>query len=340
MKRRSKHGTAALAAVAVLLGILLVVNLISIQLFSRLDLSDGKVYTLSKASRELVRKLDDNLTIKAYFSRDLPPPYNANSRYLRDQLDEYKAYSRGKFTYEFVDPGSDSLLEREAQGFQIPPVQVNAVEKDKIEVKKVYMGLAFIYQDKHETLPVIQSTDGLEYEISSTIKRLTSKDRVKIGILQGLEAPDLYKDLNNLRTLLERNYTVQPISLERNQTIPSDVKVLLVIGVLTDFDDWSKFAIDQFIMSGGKVGFMLNRVAADLQNSQARQALLRLDDWTTSYGFKINPNLVEDRRCGVINVRQSMGGAVPLLPTDHQIQRDQSHRPRYQQHDAVLPQHH
>ena len=152
-----------------MLGILLVVNLFSTQIFSRLDLTECKVYTLSKGSRDLVRNLEDPLTIKAYFSEDLPPPYNTSARYLRDQLDDYKAYSGGKLKYSFVDPGSEEELEREAQSFQIPPVQVNAVEKDRIEVKRVYMGLVFLYQDKHETIPLVQGTAGLEYDIPARL---------------------------------------------------------------------------------------------------------------------------------------------------------------------------
>lgn len=307
MKRRSKHGVAAIVATALLLGILLVLNLISTQLFTRLDLTEGKIYSLSKASRQLVRNLDDRLVTKAYFSKDLPAPYNSNARYLRDQLEEYKAYSNGKFTFEFVDPGSDSLLEKQAQSFQIPPVQVNAVEKDKIEVKKVYMGLVFIYEDKHETMPLIQSTAGLEYDISSTIKRLTSKERLKVGVLQGYGAPDLYQELNNIRRVLERSYEIRPVYLDRNQMVPDDIQILLVASLTQDLNDWGKFAIDQFIMRGGRVAFLLNKVSANLQTSQASPSPLRIDDWTQKYGFKINNDLVMDRRCGMINVQQQMG---------------------------------
>lgn len=307
MKRRSKHGAQAVTATLLLLGILLVINLISTQIFGRMDLTEGKVYTLSKGSRELVKNLEDPLTIKAYFSQDLPAPYNANARYLRDQLDDYKAYSGGKLKYEFVDPGSEADLEKEAQSFQIPPVQVNAVEKDRLEVKKVYMGLVFLYQDKHETIPLVQSTAGLEYDVTSTIKRLTSRERTKVGILQGLGAPDLYQEMNNLRSILERNYDVQTVTLTRNQLVPDGIQVLLVIGPSENFDDWSKFAIDQFIMKGGKVAFLLNKVSADLQSSQARKSALNIDDWTKNYGFKINDDLVMDVHCGMVNMQQRMG---------------------------------
>ncbi len=307
MKRRSKHGAQAVTSILILLGILLVVNLISTQIFGRLDLTEGKIYTLSEGSRDLVRNLEDPITAKAFFSENLPPPYNANSRYLRDQLDDYKAFSGGKFKYEFIDPKSEEGLEKEARDYQIPPVQVNAIEKDRLEVKKVYMGLVFLYQDKHETIPVIQTTAGLEYEITSTIKHLASRDRTKVGLLQGLGAPDAFQTMNNVRSILERNYEITTVELTRNRMVPDDVDVLLVIGVTEQFDDWTKFAIDQFIMYGGSVAFMLNKVDTDLNNQMARRADLDVDDWFKNYGFKINDDLVMDMRCGMVNMQQRMG---------------------------------
>ncbi len=307
MKRRSKRGAQAVTATLILLGILLVINLISTQIFGRLDLTEGKIYTLSDGSKELVANLDDPLTVKAYFSENLPAPYNSNARYLRDQLDDYKAYSGGKFKYEFADPSTEEGLEKEAQDFQIPPVQVNAVEKDRLEVKKVYMGLVFLYQDKHETIPVVQTIAGLEYEITSTIKHLTSSDRSKVGIFQGLGAPDAFQAMNNLRQIMERNYEIATVELTRNRMVPDDVDVLLVIGATETFDNWSKFAIDQFIMRGGSVAFMLNKVSSDLQNQMARPAALDVDEWFKTYGFKINDDLVMDIHCGMVNMQQRMG---------------------------------
>jgi gliding-associated putative ABC transporter substrate-binding component GldG len=307
MKRRSKHGAQAITYLVLLLGIFLVLNLISAQVFSRLDLTEGKIYTLSDGSRELVANLEDPLTVKVFFSENLPAPYNANARYLRDLLDDYKTYSHGMFHYEFMDPSSEEELEKQARDFQIPPVQVNTVEKDQLQVKKVYMGLVFLYRDKHETIPVVQTTTGLEYEISSTIKYLTSAQRTKVGILKGLGAPDPYQEMNNLRSLLEKNYEITTVDLTGNKMVPEDVDVLMVAGVTQDFDDWSKFAIDQFIMRGGRAAFLLNKVSADLQTQMARKAPLKIDDWTKNYGFKINDDLVMDVRCGMVQMQQRMG---------------------------------
>lgn len=100
------------------------------------------------------------------------------------ELDEYKTYSHGRLSYEFLDPGSREELEKEASSFRIPPVQINIIQNDKFELKKVYMGLAFLYEDRQEVIPLVQNTIGLEYDITSTIKRLTSKEIKKVGTVQ------------------------------------------------------------------------------------------------------------------------------------------------------------
>jgi len=108
------------------LGILILINFISIRLFSRLDLTKAGVYTLSNASKALVRDLDDRITVKAYFTEDLPAPYNNNRRQVLDILNEYKAYAKGNLHFEFFNPEGEKN-EHEAQQAGIPPELTNAL---------------------------------------------------------------------------------------------------------------------------------------------------------------------------------------------------------------------
>ena len=167
--------------VLLVVGVTILVNIVALRFFQRLDLTHDKIFTLSDASRNLVKSLDDKFLVKAYFTSDLPPEYANNRRYLKDQLDEYRAYAGGNFQYEFIDPSKKEEVEQEAQRYGVPPVQVQVLKQDKLQVEKAYMGLVFLYGDKQERLPVIQSTANLEYEISSAVKKLTSKELKKIG---------------------------------------------------------------------------------------------------------------------------------------------------------------
>ncbi|MEK6565957.1 MAG: GldG family protein, partial [Bacteroidota bacterium] len=167
----NRKKTQALTRAALILGILILVNFISIRLFGRLDLTKQGVYTLSDASRKLVGSLDDRVNVKAYFTEDLPAPYNSYRRTVLDILNEYKAYSSGNLTFEFISPQGEKG-EQEAQQQGIPPAQVNVFKEDKLEVVRAYFGLIFLSEDRKETLPTVQNLGSLEFDVSSTIKRL------------------------------------------------------------------------------------------------------------------------------------------------------------------------
>ena len=276
--------------------------------FTRFDMTSNKMYTLSTASKDLVKALDDKFLIKAYFTSDLPAPYNNNRRYLQDQLDEYRAYAHGNLQYEFIDPakGDKDELEQEAQRYGVPPVQVQVVKEDKMQVEKAYMGLVFLYGDKQERLPVIQSLDNLEYEISSTIKKMTAKDLKKIGFLQGHGEPKL-DAVGQLKTNLEKQYVVTTVDLAGGKSIPPDVAVLVIAGPNTEFKDWEKYLIDQYIMQGGKVAFFINKVNISLQTEQGQPVNVNLDDILETYGARVNTDLIRDERCAMVNVRQQAG---------------------------------
>ena len=109
-----KFNSSSIISILLLLGILIMINTIGVRNFVRLDLTSSKMYSLSKASKEIVRSIEDKLLIKAYFTPNLPSPHNNTSRYLRDMLEDYRAYSKGHLDYEFIDPGSEEELEKEA----------------------------------------------------------------------------------------------------------------------------------------------------------------------------------------------------------------------------------
>jgi gliding-associated putative ABC transporter substrate-binding component GldG len=292
----------------VIVAIVVVINLIGLRIFTRADLTEDKIYTLSRASKNVVANLEDRLTVKAYFTKDLPSPYNANSRYVNDALEDYRSYSRGKFVFEFVDPADEAKLEEEAQRYRVQPVQVNVMEKDNVQLKKAYMGLVLIYGDKHETIPLVQDVQNFEYEMTSAIKRVVADKLPRVGFLGGFGIPDAGKDMRNIVSALSKHYEVMPVStLQGNNLIDSELDVLCIIQPKEPLDDWTKFCIDQFVMRGGKVGWFLNKVKADVQTSTASGMQLNLDDMTRQYGFTVANNLVCDLNSSMINVQQQQG---------------------------------
>lgn len=327
MKKRSYLSLDSITSVLLVLGIIILINLISVGHFSRLDLTEGKIYTLSEASRRVVGQIKDRLTIKAFFSENLPDPYSSTARYLKDQLDEYKAYSHGQLAYEFLDPGTKEELEKEAASFRIPPVQVNVIQDDKFELKKVYMGLAFLYEDRQEVIPLVQNTVGLEYDITSTIKRLTSKEVKKVAFLTGHQEPDIYQEVRAVQETLAKTYDVQTLDLS-DKLVPDGIEVLIVLNPKEALSDWEKLAIDQFLIKGGKVAFLINKVETQIETSKAELLDLKLDDWLTQYGVKIRSDLVFDARNTRINIQQRRGWFTitntvpyPFFPEIHDLER-------------------
>lgn len=164
--------------------VLVLLNAAAVTLFWRFDLTAGKVYSLSDASRRVVATLSEPLTIKVFFSRNLPAPYNHTEQYLRDLLEEYAVYGDRTLNYTFYDvspkEGGEMTTEagrnqQLASGYGIDPIQVQVIEKDEVKFQKAYMGLVLIHGDMIERLPAITATDGLEYRLTTTIQNLNNK---------------------------------------------------------------------------------------------------------------------------------------------------------------------
>ena len=299
-----KLNTTSIITVLFLVGILVMLNVIGIRYFIRADLTSNNLYSLSKASKDIVGNIEGKLIIKAYFSPDLPGQFAGQSRYLRDMLEDYRAYSQGNLDYQFIDPGSEEKLAQEAQSFQIQPVQVQSVANDKIEVKLVYMGLVFIYGDKRETIPTITSSSNLEYEISSIIFRLTSPDQPVLGIAstgtqqQQASMQQLYENLG-------RVYDVRPVSLD--EPISPVYDGVLVLAPRQTFSDWQLFNLDQYIMNGGKVGMFMNSYTASLQTGQAAPYNLNVNRILTHYGIGLGDDMLIDTSANFVEVQVPQG---------------------------------
>ena len=201
---------------------LILLNLISRDNFHRFDLTDNKKFSLSPSSKTIVSKLDDRLTIKVYFSDDLPSELGNTRRFLQDILEEYQALS-DDVSFFFHAPESDSELEEQARKDGIQPVQMQALENDQMVVKKVYLGMVLLFENKKEIIPLIQSTAGLEYMISTKIKSLINIDKKTIGLM-ALNDEELPKT-DNLTSQLNQHYNFRTI--DSRTDIPENIDVLL-----------------------------------------------------------------------------------------------------------------
>lgn len=157
--------------------IIVLVNLVGAGLYFRIDLTRNSAYSLSKISKKVVASLEEPLTVKVFFSNDLPAPYNSVARYLADLLEEYAQYGGKNFRYEFIDMEKQKEA---AADFGVQPVQVRELKNDRVSTRSAYMGIAIVHGDLIESVDFIagpenNETSGIEYKITTTIQKMNGK---------------------------------------------------------------------------------------------------------------------------------------------------------------------
>ncbi|MBT3250655.1 MAG: GldG family protein [Candidatus Marinimicrobia bacterium] len=283
--------------------VVILINVISRNIHFRLDFTENNIYSLSESSELIVDKIDDILTMKVYFSDNLPGEYGNNKRYLQDILEEYAALSNGKIRFEFYPPESDEKMEEEALKYGIQPVQLQVVENDKLEIKKVYMGMVFIYEDLRETIPVIQTTTGLEYDITTKIKKMVDTRKKSIGIVNLTESAEPQNQ--TISEILSQSYNIRPV--DPANPIQGDISVLLVDGVE---DSVSVDVLDNlrsFVARGGNIFMAQGRIKSDLQTQSATVIQSNIFDFLDEVGLHVNDNLVLDALCSQVTISQNRG---------------------------------
>ena len=297
---------------AILFIALVLLNLIARNWYDRYDLTDTKMYSLSSSTKQVIKRIDDLLNIKVYFSDNLPGEYGNNRRYLQDILEEYAAISKGNINFEFYVPDTDEELEQEAQKSGVQPVQLQVIEKDEAVVKKVFMGVAIYFEDQREVIPVVLSTTGLEYEITTRIKKLVEKDKEFVGIINiGDDGPQT----TTLSQILRQRYEVRSIDISNE--IPSNINVLIVTGIKDSLETGSLTNLEKFLDNGGNMFVAQNPLDVDLQTQKAEVFQSNFFDVLKPYGLSITENLILDKSCGRVNVMQNMGFIRMNVPMEY-----------------------
>ena len=255
--------SAGVVAVAL---ILLLLNFVFSVVRTRVDLTEGGLYTLSAGTRSILSKLDAPVKLRFYYSQreqNVPLPIKGFARRVEDLLAEYKQVSGGKVLIEKLDPEPDSDAEDSAN---IEGVQAQQLPSGD----RFYLGLSVSYADEKIALPAL-SLDReqlLEYDISRAIARATTTSKPVIGVLSPMPVfgsrgiPQMGVPPNDKFVFiseLERDFAVRRISPDA-KAIDKDVKVLVVINP-RGLSDETEYALDQYVLRGGKMIAMLDPYA-------------------------------------------------------------------------------
>ncbi len=286
-------------------GILVMVNLLASRFFFRIDLTEDNRYTLSRATRDLLRELQEPVTVSAYFSEGLPPDIDKVRRDFRELLSEYASRSGGKIVYEFINPNRDPEAEQEAYRNGISPVMINVREKDQAVQKKAFLGAVLKYGEKTEVLPFIQPGTAMEYALSAGIRKMTADEKNAVGFIQGHGEPTTTMFAQAMEALSVLN-RAEPVNLT-DSTYLARYKTLVIAAPTDSFPDAHLAMIDRYLGGGGNLVIALNRVEGDLQQAMGREVATGLEAWLETKGVRIAGDFIVDANCGSINVVQQQG---------------------------------
>ena len=310
------YSTGGVVAMAL---ILIAFNVIAGAFKERVDLTKEKAFTLSQGTRAILSKLDTPVKIRLYCSQGETAPetvyLKSYARRVEDLLAEYKQASRGKLLIEKYDPQPDSDAEDSAR--------LDGVEGQTLRNgDKFYLGLSVSQLDEKQALPFLDPNRErlLEYDLSRAITRVVTPEKPVVGIMSpmpvfGMPSNPMMARMGQqgqqpwvIVTELKNDFNVRRIAMEADK-IDDDVKVLLVIHP-REITDKAQYAIDQFIMRGGKLIAFLdplpmvdtreqNQMLGNIPNSGSN-----LDKLLKSWGLSLDTSKV----VADMNYKMQLGG--------------------------------
>ncbi len=251
--RRLRTGTLALiAGVAVL-------NLLGGNIRGRLDLTQEGLYTLSDGSREILRELDDIVTLRLVISDGLPAELQPALRDVTDLIADLRGAADGQLVVQDLNPNESPEAGTEARNLGISQNEFNVLRDDEFEVRRGWFGLAILYADQREVIPYINRTDDLEFRIVSAIAKMTTLQRPTLAFLTGFGAqgPETFRTF--AQSVSER-YDLQTIDITVD-TVPdlSAVDVVVVAGPQQPIQQQTVNALDAFVDGGGSALFLIDK---------------------------------------------------------------------------------
>ncbi len=336
-KQRSRRALVLLQLV-LFAGVLLFLNILSNvrfsgrPLYARFDLTEERRFTLTKGSRELLDELDEIVYVNVLLEGDFPVGFKRLQDATRQILDDFRSET-GYVEYEFEDPSAGSVEEANERRKEL--------SKDKIEatVLKVkgkdgnrqqliypyaicyYKGRSIVVNMLENEVPGVSpevilnnSVQLLEYKFISAFKKLKDGSRSVVAFTTGhgeLDPSETY----DLEKTLRQFHDTGRIHLDSLVSISQDASVIVIAKPRFPFSEKDKFKLDQYVMNGGKILWLIDKLQVDLDSLQGRKEYfpaeydLNIDDLLFQYGVRIEPNIVLDMQCSVIPLTTGQVGS-------------------------------
>lgn len=341
MAKKNNRRAQSLINLVLLVGIVLFINILANariggRSFSAyLDLTEDKRFTLTNATRQLLHNLDDVVYVKVLLEGEFPAGFKRLQSSTRELLDDFRSQS-GYLEYDFEDPSTGSVKDINARREQLAkegvrPVSLRVKENDETSTKVIYPYAQIFYKGRTNNVNLLEnqvpgmpqevalnnSVSLLEYKLANAIQKLQSPVRPVIAFTAGhgellpIETADLEKTLRQF-------YETGRLRLDSLVNIPpNELSALIIAKPRGAFSEQDKFKIDQYIMNGGKVLWLIDKLNVDLDSLRTRPKFLpqeydlKLDDILFKYGIRIQPNLVLDIQSSRIPMATGMLGNAP-----------------------------
>lgn len=347
---RRNYKRSQLLSFAITLVIIVVVNVIGSFVYTRFDLTSEKRYTLSDTSKEILRNLDDYVYFRVYLEGEFPAGFKKLRKETKEMLDEFRAYSK-YVDYDFINPSESNDAAERNETYKLlyqsglNPTELSIQSKDGAQQIMIWPCALVSYQEKELPLDLLDtqlgkssqdalnnSSQNLEYKFISAIKDLSQRRKPSIAFIEGhgeLNENEVYDITKSLR----KKYSVSRITIDeqitalngRTEARDSSIKInsnydaIIIAKPTKPFSEKDKFIIDQYIMRGGKVLWLVDPVSATMDSLQSSESTmgnalnLNLDDMFFKYGLKLNKNLLLDYNSAGIAVRTGqMGGQAQI----------------------------
>lgn len=334
MTSRQTSSLGIYVQILIIIAIVIVVNIISSFVFTDVDLTDDNRFTLSKSTRDIVESADDNVTIRILLEGEFPAGFKRLQTSVKDMMTKFRGIN-GKIVYEFEDPndGVATVVEKRRKQLiedNIIPVNLSYSDGTQFVQKPVfpfaiitYKGRKFIINLLEEQKPgddeeeiLNNSIALLEYKFANTFQMMQSQKMKNILITQGngeLEEGQLFR----LESELRKFHKVGLVSLDSLIRLDSTIDLVIIAAPKTAFTLQNQFKLDQYLMDGGKIIWLIEKFETSLDSINKYQFYVPvennngLDDMLFKYGVRVMPDLIMDLECSQIPQVIGMAGDKP-----------------------------
>ena len=313
---------------------LLFIGFLSGQTFFRLDLTAERRYSLTEVSKKLAKNLDKPINITFYLDGELSPGFRKLQKSVQEKIADYNAYSSQTINLFVVDPYQIADVKQREKLFSalaekgLQPTDIRQNTEQGTVTRRIFPGAIIEYGEKvkgvnllknnpvHYEVNLNNSIESLEYEFSSAFSELMSAEKQTVAFLDGNGELNEYETHDFSGSLTEK-YNVAQVSPEMLASRGIQIKALIVANPTQKFSEKDKFYIDQYLMGGGRMMWLIDPVSVSLDSLSAGNMTLafpqnlNLEDQLFRYGIRLNSNLVQDAECLMLPVNTAPAGTPP-----------------------------